>query len=104
MQVYKVVGSILSRLAVSLLFAWGAMLPSLVGAQQSGSSHEVEVGILVTATAERAADVLRQLKSGADFGVLAKKNPSTRLRTTEARWGSSIPISCGRSCAMPWRD
>ncbi len=70
---YKVVGSILSRLAVSLLFAWGAMLPSLVGAQQSGSSHEVEVGILVTATAERAADVLRQLKSGADFGVLAKE-------------------------------
>ncbi len=50
-----------------------AISPHKVFAQQAWTSREVEVGILVTATAEQAADILKQLRSGADFGVLAKE-------------------------------
>jgi hypothetical protein len=42
-------------------------------AQQAAASQEVELGILVTARAEEADAILKQLKAGADFGVLAKE-------------------------------
>jgi hypothetical protein len=59
---------------LALLFAGKqGVFPSAARAQQAGSSGKVEVGILVATTAAQAADTLRQLKGGADFGVLAKE-------------------------------
>ncbi len=46
---------------------------SSIQAQQDGASREVEVGIIVTSTAEEAESILKQLKAGMDFGVLAKE-------------------------------
>ena len=90
--------------ALWLMVSTSAFFLPSARSQPAESQPEVYVGMIVTRTTEEAQAVLNELKSGADFGVRRKKNPSTRLRTTEARWGSSIPISCGRSCAMPWRD
>ncbi len=56
--------SVLALLTVSL-----GLLPPLAIAQQD---RDAEIGILVTRTAEEAADVLKQLHSGMDFGVLAR--------------------------------
>jgi tetratricopeptide (TPR) repeat protein len=42
-------------------------------AQQAAASQEVELGVLITARAEDADAILKQLKAGADFGVLAKE-------------------------------
>jgi hypothetical protein len=42
-------------------------------AQQAADSRELELGVLITARAEEAEAILKQLKAGADFGVLAKE-------------------------------
>ena len=41
--------------------------------QQDAALHSLDLGIIVTATREQAAEVLRQLDAGMDFGVLAKE-------------------------------
>ena len=41
-------------------------------AQQESASHSVELGIIVTATAAGAQEVIKEFKAGTDFGVLAK--------------------------------
>lgn len=43
------------------------------GAQQRQSTDDEEIGIIVTRTAEKAQEVLKQLKAGMDFGVTAKE-------------------------------
>jgi len=42
-------------------------------AQQESTSHSVELGIIVTATAAGAQEVIKEFKAGTDFGVLAKE-------------------------------
>jgi tetratricopeptide (TPR) repeat protein len=62
-----------SAVLLALMVAGCAVLPANLNAQNAGTSNKVEVGILVTATPGQAADALRQLKAGANFGVLAKE-------------------------------
>jgi tetratricopeptide (TPR) repeat protein len=45
-----------------------------LGAQQQSNSPSLELGIIVTPTAEQAEKVIKELKTGTDFGVLAKEN------------------------------
>jgi FG-GAP-like repeat/ASPIC and UnbV/PPIC-type PPIASE domain len=54
------------------LLALIGFLPEMQ-AQQVAASQEVELGVLITAKAEDADAILKQLKAGADFGVLAKE-------------------------------
>jgi tetratricopeptide (TPR) repeat protein len=54
------------------LLALIGFLPGMQ-AQQAAASQEVELGVLITAKAEDADAILKQLKAGADFGVLAKE-------------------------------
>jgi FG-GAP-like repeat/ASPIC and UnbV/PPIC-type PPIASE domain len=54
------------------ILAFIGFLPG-VQAQQAAASQEVELGVLITAKAEDADAILKQLKAGADFGVLAKE-------------------------------
>ncbi len=42
-------------------------------AQQPGDASEVELGIIVTRSAEQAQEVLQELRTGMDFGVVAKE-------------------------------
>jgi len=53
-----------------------ALLPCFSGkalAQQSAAAQPMELGIIVTATENEAADIMRQLNDGWDFSVLAKE-------------------------------
>ena len=50
------------------------IITETVRAQQTSGSKEEEIGIIVTKTAEQGNEVLRQLKNGMDFGVIAKEN------------------------------
>jgi tetratricopeptide (TPR) repeat protein len=54
------------------LLALIGFLPGMQ-AQQAAASQEVELGVLITAKSEDADAILKQLKAGADFGVLAKE-------------------------------
>jgi len=45
----------------------------VVCAQQEGTSHSFELGIIVSPNAGEAEEVIREFKSGTDFGVLAKE-------------------------------
>jgi tetratricopeptide (TPR) repeat protein len=47
--------------------------PPSAHTQQNRIPNEAEVGIIVTSTAGKADDILKQLKDGMDFGVLAKE-------------------------------
>ena len=47
-------------------------LVGALGAQQQSNSPSLELGIIVTPTAEQAEKVIKELKTGTDFGVLAK--------------------------------
>jgi hypothetical protein len=49
------------------LIALVELLPN-TQAQQAAGSQELELGVLITARAEDAAAILKQLKAGADFG------------------------------------
>src|ERR1700677_4711281 len=60
-----------------------AFLPN-AQAQQAADSQELELGVLITARAEDAAAILKQLKAGADFGVLAREKS---IDTTAAQGG-----------------
>ena len=51
-----------------------AALPLPVGGQPTESSSELDLGIVVTHTAEQASGVLKKLNAGWDFGVLARVN------------------------------
>jgi hypothetical protein len=44
-----------------------------VGAQEERNSPSLELGIIVTPTAEQAEKVIKDFKAGTDFGVLAKE-------------------------------
>ena len=50
-----------------------ALLSPCAHAQTDSSIQEAETGIIVTRTADQAQSVLRALKAGMDFGVLAKE-------------------------------
>lgn len=65
----KTVLFIVNSLLISILSFSGN---DAVG-QSSGSSKPLDIGILVTTTQAEAESVLKQLKSGWDFGVLAKE-------------------------------
>ena len=56
-----------------LLWIAQSLLSPLVAAQQVQASNEVDLGIIVTATAAGAEEVRIQLNAGTDFGVLAKE-------------------------------
>jgi len=45
-----------------------------LGAQEQHNSASLELGIIVTPTVEQAEKVIKEFKSGTDFGVLAKEN------------------------------
>jgi len=59
-------------LALLLSIATGVM--GAVGAQEEHNSPSLELGIIVTPTAEQAEKVIKDFKAGTDFGVLAKEN------------------------------
>jgi hypothetical protein len=61
-------------LAVSLIVSTGPLFMQAAHSQQTEPSQQVEVGIIVTRTAEEALSVLNELKAGMDFGVLAKEH------------------------------
>jgi len=83
-----------SASALILVLSIAALSPSLI-AQQTETSSELHLGIIVTHTAEQADVVLKKLNGGWDFGVLARENsidPSAdqggylgRLRPDELR-------------------
>jgi hypothetical protein len=50
-----------------------ALLSPSAHAQTAPSIQEAETGIIVTRTSDQAQSVLRELKAGMDFGVLAKE-------------------------------
>ncbi len=56
-----------------LLAYMPAKLPKQALAEQAADSHSFEIGILVTATRPQAAALLKELRAGMDFGVLAKE-------------------------------
>ena len=57
-----------------MLFVSGLALPvSAARARQQAVGQPIELGIIVTGSAEEAESVLKQLKAGFDFGVLAKE-------------------------------
>jgi FG-GAP-like repeat/ASPIC and UnbV/PPIC-type PPIASE domain len=71
-------GNFLARRSAApggLLFVLLALAGFLPGtqAQQAADSPELELGVLITTRAEDADAILKQLKAGADFGVLAKE-------------------------------
>jgi tetratricopeptide (TPR) repeat protein len=59
---------------LALMVAAGAFLVSMADSQETPSPQEMDVGIIVTRTSEGAQAVLKQLRAGMDFGVLAKEN------------------------------
>jgi hypothetical protein len=72
------IGKFSSRASAALgglmlaLMALVAFLPN-TQAQQTADSQELELGVLIVSRAEDAAAILKQLKAGADFGVLARE-------------------------------
>ena len=72
-----------------------AFLPN-TQAQQAADSQELELGVLITARAEDAAAILKQLKAGADFGVLAREKS---IDTTAAQGGYLGRLSLANSAA-----
>ncbi len=68
---------------VLMLIFLVAFLPD-THAQQPVDSQELELGVLIVTHAEEAAAILKQLKSGADFGVLAREKS---IDTTAAQGG-----------------
>ncbi len=56
-----------------LLVGIGIGVVGASAAQQESSSPGLELGIIVTATAEQAEKVIKEFKAGTDFGVLAKE-------------------------------
>lgn len=62
-----------TRNAALVLFLLLIGSAPLMRAQQGEIFHEAEVGIIVTGTSDDAAEILKQLKAGMDFGVLAKE-------------------------------
>ena len=76
MQRYTI-GKFSSRKSVGLsgfalvLVLLVALLPHTQA--QLADSQELELGVLITVRAEDAAAALKQLKAGADFGVLARE-------------------------------
>ena len=63
--------SILRRIGTPLLLIFGA---TLAHAQSLDHSRPVDIGIIVTPTAQQAQAVLTKLRAGWDFAVLAKEN------------------------------
>ena len=59
--------------SLCLLWIAQSLLSPLVAAQQEPASAEVNLGIIVTATAAGAEEVRSQLNAGCDFGVLARE-------------------------------
>jgi len=49
------------------------VLPAVIAQDDSGL-HSLELGIIVTPTAQQAEKVIEEFKAGTDFGVLAKEN------------------------------
>jgi hypothetical protein len=56
-----------------VLLTFGAALGLLPAAAQSEAAHPVEIGIIVLPTERDADSVLRELRKGMDFSVLAKE-------------------------------
>ncbi len=60
-------------LAYTLIASVVAGVLPAVYAQQENASRGVELGIIVTPTAEQADKIIKEFKAGTDFGVLAKE-------------------------------
>jgi len=60
-------------LALTFVLGGAALVTSESPAQQTGSTHPNYAGIILTRTEPEAQAVLTQLKSGFDFGVLARE-------------------------------
>jgi tetratricopeptide (TPR) repeat protein len=61
------------RIALALLVSVVVSVLPPARAQEGSSSHALELGIIVTPTAEQAEEVVKEFKAGTDFGVLAKE-------------------------------
>ncbi len=61
-----------TKAIVFVLFLLTSLGSSAFG-QSDSASHSVDIGIIETSTEAEAADVLKQLNAGWDFGVLAKE-------------------------------
>jgi tetratricopeptide (TPR) repeat protein len=59
---------------LALIASLAAGVPPAARAQEESTSHSLELGIIVTSSAEQAEKVVKELKAGTDFGVLAKEN------------------------------
>jgi len=66
-----------NQIALTLALALTASIPMSVlpaaRAQERSASHGLELGIIVTPTAEQAEAVVKEFTAGTDFGVLAKE-------------------------------
>ena len=60
--------------AIALLLIVTTGVLTSLRAQQVSNSSSLELGMIVTATAEQAEKVIKEFKAGTDFGVLAKEN------------------------------
>src|ERR1035441_6583450 len=60
-------------LTLAFMVTCGAFPVSEGHAQEAASSQQLQLGIIVTRTSEEAQAVLKALKAGMDFGVLAKE-------------------------------
>jgi parvulin-like peptidyl-prolyl isomerase len=71
----KVLQLIPAAVTISLALIVGVLVSvlPLAHAQEESTSHGLELGIIVTPTAEEAEAVIKEFKSGTDFGVLAKE-------------------------------
>jgi len=58
----------------ALIVSIATGLMGALGAQEQHNSASLELGIIVTPTVEQAEKVIKEFKSGTDFGVLAKEN------------------------------
>jgi tetratricopeptide (TPR) repeat protein len=63
-----------------------------LGAQQESNSPGLELGIIVTPAAEQAEKVIKDFKSGTDFGVLAKENSIDSTADDGGYMGRMNPI------------